>query len=184
MPGGACPQPRAQGKVNLASVQLLVSQLVSSCWPHSGTVPGHSAPYLHGLWDGEAGQEVIREPLQRGHPSEPAPCQAPWHTAPSNSPSLLVLCRSYPQILAPVILCASLSNVNVSVQLGDTPPFALGFNSISAGTGWVREVLGSSWAREAPGWEWGGPCCCSVYLCVWPGAVDPCLVASEVPMFG
>ncbi|XP_030143896.4 bridge-like lipid transfer protein family member 2 isoform X1 [Taeniopygia guttata] len=40
--------------------------------------------------------------------------------------------RSYPQILAPIILCASLSNVNVSVQLGDTPPFALGFNSISA----------------------------------------------------
>ncbi|KAM9218348.1 bridge-like lipid transfer protein family member 2 [Leptosomus discolor] len=40
--------------------------------------------------------------------------------------------RSYPQIIAPIILCASLSNVNVSVQLGDTPPFALGFNSISA----------------------------------------------------
>lgn len=146
MPGGACPQPRAQGKVNLASVQLLVSQLVSSCWPRSGTVPGHSALDLCitcGM--GEAGQEVIREPLQREHPSEPAPCQAPWHTAPSNSPSSLVLCRSYPQILAPIILCASLSNVNVSVQLGDTPPFALGFNSISAGTGWIREVLGSSW---------------------------------------
>lgn len=54
----------------------------------------------------------------------------------SNSLSLLVLCRSYPQIIAPIILSASLSNVNVSVQLGDTPPFALGFNSISAGTGW------------------------------------------------
>ncbi|XP_008939005.1 PREDICTED: UPF0378 protein KIAA0100-like, partial [Merops nubicus] len=40
--------------------------------------------------------------------------------------------RSYPQIIAPIILCASLSNVSVSVQLGDTPPFALGFNSISA----------------------------------------------------
>ncbi|XP_009584952.1 PREDICTED: LOW QUALITY PROTEIN: UPF0378 protein KIAA0100-like, partial [Fulmarus glacialis] len=40
--------------------------------------------------------------------------------------------RSYPQIIAPIILCVSLSNVNVSVQLGDTPPFALGFNSISA----------------------------------------------------
>ncbi|KAJ7405898.1 protein KIAA0100 [Pitangus sulphuratus] len=40
--------------------------------------------------------------------------------------------RSYPQIIAPIILSASLSNVNVSVQLGDTPPFALGFNSISA----------------------------------------------------
>ncbi|KFP30964.1 UPF0378 protein KIAA0100, partial [Colius striatus] len=40
--------------------------------------------------------------------------------------------RTYPQIIAPIILCASLSNVNVSVQLGDTPPFALGVNSISA----------------------------------------------------
>uniref|UniRef100_A0A8C0GPD0 Bridge-like lipid transfer protein family member 2 n=1 Tax=Chelonoidis abingdonii TaxID=106734 RepID=A0A8C0GPD0_CHEAB len=40
--------------------------------------------------------------------------------------------RSCPQILAPVILCASLSNVSISVQLGDTPPFALGFNTISA----------------------------------------------------
>ncbi|XP_043857335.1 protein KIAA0100 homolog isoform X2 [Dromiciops gliroides] len=39
--------------------------------------------------------------------------------------------RSFPQILAPIILSTSVSNVNVSVQLGDTPPFALGFNSIS-----------------------------------------------------
>ncbi|XP_038614966.1 protein KIAA0100 homolog isoform X2 [Tachyglossus aculeatus] len=39
--------------------------------------------------------------------------------------------RSFPQILAPVILSTSISNVNISVQLGDTPPFALGFNSIS-----------------------------------------------------
>ncbi|XP_013922665.1 PREDICTED: protein KIAA0100-like, partial [Thamnophis sirtalis] len=36
-----------------------------------------------------------------------------------------------PQILATIILSASVSNVNLSVQLGDTPPFALGFNSIS-----------------------------------------------------
>ncbi|KAJ7309074.1 hypothetical protein JRQ81_008371 [Phrynocephalus forsythii] len=36
-----------------------------------------------------------------------------------------------PQILATVILSASASNVNVSVQLGDAPPFALGINAIS-----------------------------------------------------
>ncbi|XP_067422042.1 bridge-like lipid transfer protein family member 2 isoform X1 [Emydura macquarii macquarii] len=40
--------------------------------------------------------------------------------------------RSCPQILAPIIVCASLSNISISVQLGDTPPFALGFNTISA----------------------------------------------------
>uniref|UniRef100_A0A670Z656 Bridge-like lipid transfer protein family member 2 n=1 Tax=Pseudonaja textilis TaxID=8673 RepID=A0A670Z656_PSETE len=34
-------------------------------------------------------------------------------------------------ILATIILSASVSNVSLSVQLGDTPPFALGFNSIS-----------------------------------------------------
>lgn len=67
------------------------------------------------------------------------------HKHPTNSLSPLVLCRSYPQIIAPIILCASLSNVNVSVQLGDTPPFALGFNSISAGTG----------CQLAPGWLLG-----------------------------
>ncbi|XP_068945900.1 bridge-like lipid transfer protein family member 2 isoform X2 [Petaurus breviceps papuanus] len=39
--------------------------------------------------------------------------------------------RNFPQILAPIILSTSVSNVNVSIQLGDTPPFALGFNSIS-----------------------------------------------------
>ncbi|XP_072495879.1 bridge-like lipid transfer protein family member 2 isoform X2 [Notamacropus eugenii] len=39
--------------------------------------------------------------------------------------------RIFPQILAPIILSTSISNVNVSIQLGDTPPFALGFNSIS-----------------------------------------------------
>ncbi|KAM6464675.1 bridge-like lipid transfer protein family member 2 isoform 2-T2 [Liasis olivaceus] len=36
-----------------------------------------------------------------------------------------------PQILATIILSASISNVSISVQLGDTPPFALGLNSIS-----------------------------------------------------
>nr|XP_060612641.1 bridge-like lipid transfer protein family member 2 [Anolis sagrei ordinatus] len=36
-----------------------------------------------------------------------------------------------PQILATIILSASVSNVSVSVQLGNTPPFALGFNSVT-----------------------------------------------------
>ncbi|XP_063151468.1 bridge-like lipid transfer protein family member 2 [Candoia aspera] len=39
--------------------------------------------------------------------------------------------RRMPQILATIILSASISNVSISVQLGDTPPFALGLNSIS-----------------------------------------------------
>ncbi|XP_063002776.1 bridge-like lipid transfer protein family member 2 [Elgaria multicarinata webbii] len=39
--------------------------------------------------------------------------------------------RRMPQILATIILSASVSNVSVSVQLGDTPPFALGVNSVS-----------------------------------------------------
>ncbi|XP_053131385.1 bridge-like lipid transfer protein family member 2 isoform X2 [Hemicordylus capensis] len=39
--------------------------------------------------------------------------------------------KRMPQILATIILSASVSNVSVSVQLGNTPPFALGFNSVS-----------------------------------------------------
>lgn len=39
--------------------------------------------------------------------------------------------RFFPQILAPINLSTSISNVNISIQLGDTPPFALGFNSVS-----------------------------------------------------
>ncbi|KAI1893283.1 hypothetical protein AGOR_G00122110 [Albula goreensis] len=39
--------------------------------------------------------------------------------------------KRFPQLDAPVILSSSMSNVNVSVQLGDTPPFALGFISAS-----------------------------------------------------
>ncbi|XP_069082287.1 bridge-like lipid transfer protein family member 2 isoform X2 [Pleurodeles waltl] len=38
---------------------------------------------------------------------------------------------SFPQIIAPIILRTTISSINVSVQLGDTPPFALGFNSLS-----------------------------------------------------
>uniref|UniRef100_A0A672JZ05 Bridge-like lipid transfer protein family member 2 n=1 Tax=Sinocyclocheilus grahami TaxID=75366 RepID=A0A672JZ05_SINGR len=39
--------------------------------------------------------------------------------------------RRFPQLDAPVMISSSVSNVNVSVQLGDTPPFALGFISFS-----------------------------------------------------
>lgn len=48
-------------------------------------------------------------------------------------PTLLFL-RRVPHLDAPVMITSSVSNVNVSVQLGDTTPFALGFLSASAGT--------------------------------------------------
>lgn len=44
--------------------------------------------------------------------------------------------RRMPQILATIILSASVSNVNISIQLGNTPPFALGFNSVAVGMVW------------------------------------------------
>uniref|UniRef100_A0A8D0CN22 Bridge-like lipid transfer protein family member 2 n=1 Tax=Scleropages formosus TaxID=113540 RepID=A0A8D0CN22_SCLFO len=37
--------------------------------------------------------------------------------------------KHFPQLQAPVMFSSSVSNVSVSVQLGDTPPFALGFIS-------------------------------------------------------
>ncbi|XP_034062904.1 protein KIAA0100-like isoform X3 [Gymnodraco acuticeps] len=40
--------------------------------------------------------------------------------------------RRLPHLDAPVMITSSVSNVNVSVQLGDTTPFALGFLSVSA----------------------------------------------------
>nr|XP_020476368.1 protein KIAA0100 homolog isoform X3 [Monopterus albus] len=40
--------------------------------------------------------------------------------------------RHLPQLDAPVMITSSISNINVSVQLGDTAPFALGFLSASA----------------------------------------------------
>ncbi|XP_068571688.1 bridge-like lipid transfer protein family member 2 isoform X3 [Cebidichthys violaceus] len=46
-------------------------------------------------------------------------------------PTLLLL-RRLPHVDAPVMITSSVSNVNVSVQLGDTTPFALGFLSASA----------------------------------------------------
>lgn len=48
-------------------------------------------------------------------------------------PTLLFL-RRFPHLDAPVMITSSVSNVNVSVQLGDTTPFALGFLSANAGT--------------------------------------------------
>lgn len=48
-------------------------------------------------------------------------------------PTLLFL-RRLPHLDAPVMITSSVSNVNVSVQLGDTTPFALGFLSACAGT--------------------------------------------------
>lgn len=53
-----------------------------------------------------------------------------------------------PQILATIILSASISNINISVQLGDTPPFALGLNSISLGE-WL-EPSQPSWLSAPP----------------------------------
>ncbi|KAM4742919.1 bridge-like lipid transfer protein family member 2 [Anableps anableps] len=46
-------------------------------------------------------------------------------------PALLLL-RRLPHLDAPVMISSSVSNVNVSVQLGDTTPFALGFISANA----------------------------------------------------
>ncbi|XP_068440791.1 bridge-like lipid transfer protein family member 2 isoform X1 [Clinocottus analis] len=46
-------------------------------------------------------------------------------------PTLLYL-RRLPHLDAPVMITSTVSNVNVSVQLGDTTPFALGFLSASA----------------------------------------------------
>ncbi|XP_043114856.1 protein KIAA0100-like isoform X1 [Puntigrus tetrazona] len=48
--------------------------------------------------------------------------------------------RRFPQLDAPVMISSSVSNVNVSVQLGDTPPFALGFISANAE---LQHLLGS-----------------------------------------
>ncbi|XP_030077940.1 bridge-like lipid transfer protein family member 2 isoform X1 [Microcaecilia unicolor] len=39
--------------------------------------------------------------------------------------------RCFPQIIAPISFSTSINNVSVSLQLGDTPPCALGFTSIS-----------------------------------------------------
>ncbi|XP_061829189.1 bridge-like lipid transfer protein family member 2 isoform X1 [Nerophis lumbriciformis] len=46
--------------------------------------------------------------------------------------STLLFLRRLPHLDAPVMISSSVSNLNVSVQLGDTTPFALGFLSIHA----------------------------------------------------
>ncbi|XP_010863616.2 protein KIAA0100 isoform X3 [Esox lucius] len=57
----------------------------------------------------------------------------PRKAAHSKSPveylHTLLSYRHFPHLDAPVMISSSVSNVNVSVQLGDTPPFALGFIS-------------------------------------------------------
>ncbi|XP_026047563.1 protein KIAA0100 isoform X2 [Astatotilapia calliptera] len=52
-------------------------------------------------------------------------------------PTLLFL-RRLPHLDAPVMITTSVSNINVSVQLGDTTPFALGFLSAN---GELRHIL-------------------------------------------
>lgn len=47
---------------------------------------------------------------------------------------MLLFLRRLPHLDAPVMISTSVSNINVSVQLGDTTPFALGFLSASGGT--------------------------------------------------
>ncbi|XP_077167893.1 bridge-like lipid transfer protein family member 2 [Paroedura picta] len=55
--------------------------------------------------------------------------QQVWLPAPASGDGSSI--RRMPQILATIILSASVSNVNLSVQLGDMLPFALGFHSVS-----------------------------------------------------
>lgn len=52
---------------------------------------------------------------------------------------LLVSFRRLPHLDAPVMVTTSVSNINVSVQLGDTTPFALGFLSACGGT-WLLYI--------------------------------------------
>ncbi|XP_042342340.1 protein KIAA0100-like isoform X1 [Plectropomus leopardus] len=60
-------------------------------------------------------------------------------------PTILFL-RRLPHLDAPVMITSSVSNVNVSVQLGDTTPFALGFLSASAE---LRHLLDSEVDTES-----------------------------------
>ncbi|XP_056297037.1 bridge-like lipid transfer protein family member 2 [Pseudoliparis swirei] len=48
--------------------------------------------------------------------------------------------RRLPHLDAPVMMTSTVSNVNVSVQLGDTTPFALGFLSASAELQHLRDI--------------------------------------------
>ncbi|XP_039986404.1 protein KIAA0100-like isoform X2 [Xiphias gladius] len=55
--------------------------------------------------------------------------------------------RRLPHLDAPVMFTSSVSNVNVSVQLGDTTPFALGFLSASAE---LQHILDIKFEKESP----------------------------------
>uniref|UniRef100_A0A8C8C0X5 FMP27/BLTP2/Hobbit GFWDK motif-containing RBG unit domain-containing protein n=1 Tax=Oncorhynchus tshawytscha TaxID=74940 RepID=A0A8C8C0X5_ONCTS len=55
----------------------------------------------------------------------------PWKQM-SSTPVHCLKRMNFPHLDAPVMISSSVSNVNVSVQLGDTPPFALGFISVSS----------------------------------------------------
>ncbi|XP_051253409.1 protein KIAA0100 isoform X2 [Dicentrarchus labrax] len=55
--------------------------------------------------------------------------------------------RRLPHLDAPVMITSSVSNVNVSVQLGDTTPFALGFISASAE---LQHLLDIKFGAESP----------------------------------
>ncbi|XP_012693346.2 protein KIAA0100 isoform X2 [Clupea harengus] len=52
--------------------------------------------------------------------------------------------KRFPHLDAPVLVTCSVSNVNVSVQLGDTPPFALGFISTNAELRHLLEAAGDA----------------------------------------
>uniref|UniRef100_A0A3B4X7L9 Bridge-like lipid transfer protein family member 2 n=1 Tax=Seriola lalandi dorsalis TaxID=1841481 RepID=A0A3B4X7L9_SERLL len=54
-----------------------------------------------------------------------------WLNLPLDYLPTLMFLRHLPHLDAPVMITSSVSNVNVSVQLGDTTPFALGFLSES-----------------------------------------------------
>ncbi|XP_062408220.1 bridge-like lipid transfer protein family member 2 isoform X2 [Sardina pilchardus] len=54
--------------------------------------------------------------------------------------------KCFPRLDAPVLITCAVSNVNVSVQLGDTPPFAVGFISTSAE---LRHLLEASEDAES-----------------------------------
>uniref|UniRef100_A0A8C1PVI7 Si:ch211-259g3.4 n=1 Tax=Cyprinus carpio TaxID=7962 RepID=A0A8C1PVI7_CYPCA len=59
--------------------------------------------------------------------------------------------QRFPQLDAPLMINSSVSNVNVSVQLGDTPPFALGFISSLTVTEKASLSLDHFWWRVGQG---------------------------------
>ncbi|KAG5269355.1 hypothetical protein AALO_G00201080 [Alosa alosa] len=57
--------------------------------------------------------------------------------------------KCFPHLDAPVLITCAVSNVNVSVQLGDTPPFAVGFISTSAELRHLLEATEDSESRSS-----------------------------------